>query len=528
MLANNLNNKMKKIYKYFKKINNKLKIDYLIFKVVKYIVYFTPKKIKKKLNLYELREICYFFFEIIVREGLIKKKSFFLFRKLSLIFFKILNFINFGSSRKRKIIGTKKKSIFLDKLNFLEKEIFFYGSFRLNVIFLKILFRNFIINYRKLILNVCYSFPFLPSFLILEFGHFKGYSLKKYFLFFFDFSRLVKLNDQKNFWDNLGPIIKKENLVNFFNRKISSLEEFFSISCISSITTKLILSNRNDFYHFTNLLRKTKFQKKKLFKPKNFLCKIKNYKNLKKILLENKFYLFFKKKKDCFLFYFKSFKNQFFFQPKFREHKAFLEIFQKNINLLFELDKWKKDFSSFILSKPFLNILKSLKNVNFYCLFLFKILHFIYIFKFKILKNLTTAERFLKKFNSINKISFIKIKEGIFRLFNTFNYENHFDKKDENFQFTTLKLIRFIFNSIKIINKKTKHKAYSSKKKLIKLKTKEIKKQKKTFLEKIDDSQKIFESRFSCFLYCLMDLKTENNETKFFEFNEFFFRKTGF
>ena len=79
-----------------------------------------------------------------------------------------------------------------------------------------------------------------------------------------------------------------------------------------------------------------------------------------------------------------------------------------------------------------------------------------------------------------------------------------------------------------MINKKTKHKAYSSKKKLIRLKTKEIKKQKKTFLEKIDDSQKIFESRFSCFLYCLMDLKTENNETNFFEFNEFFFRKTGF
>jgi len=109
MLTPVSNMKIKKIYKYYKKDNIKLRIDYLIFKVVKYIFYFTPKKIKKKLNLYELREICYFFFEIIVREGLIKKKSFFLFRKLSLIFFKFLNFINFGSSRKRKIIGTKKK-----------------------------------------------------------------------------------------------------------------------------------------------------------------------------------------------------------------------------------------------------------------------------------------------------------------------------------------------------------------------------------------------------------------------------------
>jgi hypothetical protein len=522
--------KIENIFKYIKKHNFNLKIDYLIFKVVKYIFYFTPKKIKKKLNLYELREKCYFFFEIINRERLIIKKSFFLFRNFCLIFFKFLNAINFGSSRKRKIIRTKKKekSINLDKLYFLENENFFYRSFKLNIIFLKILFRNFIIDYRKLILDVCYSVHFLPSFLTLESGHLKGFSVKKYFLFFFDFSRLVKINGQKKFWDNLEPIIKKENLVNFFNRKICSLEEFFSISCISSITTKLILSKRNDFYHFINLLRKTKFQKKKLFKTKNFLFKIKKYKNLKKILLENKFYLFFEKKKDCFLFYFKSFKNQFFFQPKFREHKAFLEIFQKNINLFFELDKWKKDLSSFILSKTFLVNLQSLKSVNFYCLFLFKILHFIYIFKFKILKNLTTAERFLKKFNPINKISFIKFKEGIFKLFNTFKYENYFDKKDENFQFTTLKLIRFIFNSLKMINKKTKNKAESSKKKLVRLKIKEIKNQKKTFLEKIDNSQKIFESRFSCFLYCLMDLRTVNNETKFFEFNEFFFRKTGF
>ena len=522
--------KIKKIFINIKKHNFNLKIDYLIFKVVKYIFYFTPKKIKKKLNLYDLREKCYFFFEIIIRKKPIIKKSFFLFRNFSLIFFKSLNFINFGSSRKRKIIWTKKKekSIFLNKLYFSEKENFFYRSFRLNIIFLKILFRNFIINYRKLILDVCYSAPFLPNFLTLDFGNLKGFSVKKYFLIFFDFSGLMKINGQKKFWDNLEPIIKKENLVKFFNREICSLEEFFSILCISSIATKSILFKRNDFYRFINLLRKTKFQKKKLFKTKNFLCKIKKYKNLRKFLLENKFYLFFEKKKDYFLFYFKSFKNQFFFQPRFREHKAFLEIFQKNINLFFELDKWKKDLSSFILSKTILIDLQYLKSVNFYCLFLFKILHFIYIFKFKILNNLTKIERFLKKFNPINQLSFIKFKEGILKLFKTFKYENYFDKKDENFQFTTLKLIRFIFNSIKMINKKTKHKAESSKKKLIRLKIKEIKKQKKTFLEKIDNSHKIFESRFSCFLYCLMDLRRVNNETKFFEFNEFFFRKTGF
>ena len=104
-----------------------MKIDYLIFKVVKYIFYFTPKKIKKKLNLYELREKCYFFFEIFIQKQPIIKKSIFLFKNFIFIFFKSLNFINIGSSRKRKNIGTKKKekSIFVDKLYFLEKETFF-------------------------------------------------------------------------------------------------------------------------------------------------------------------------------------------------------------------------------------------------------------------------------------------------------------------------------------------------------------------------------------------------------------------
>ena len=323
--------KIKKIFINIKKHNFNLKIDYLIFKVVKYIFYFTPKKIKKKLNLYDLREKCYFFFEIIIRKKPIIKKSFFLFRNFSLIFFKSLNFINFGSSRKRKIIWTKKKekSIFLNKLYFSEKENFFYRSFRLNIIFLKILFRNFIINYRKLILDVCYSAPFLPNFLTLDFGNLKGFSVKKYFLIFFDFSGLMKINGQKKFWDNLEPIIKKENLVKFFNRKICSLEEFFSILCISSIATKSILFKRNDFYRFINLLRKTKFQKKKLFKTKNFLCKIKKYKNLRKFLLENKFYLFFEKKRNVFYFTLNPLKTNFFSNLNLESTKLFWKYFKK-------------------------------------------------------------------------------------------------------------------------------------------------------------------------------------------------------
>jgi len=254
---------------------------------------------------------------------------------------------------------------------------------------------------------------------------------------------------------------------------------------------------------------------------------INKFNKLKNLLINENIHLFIRKSNKLKFFPLNFGKMKLVFLTNFKGKNSIINLFQKNLLSLFELERLKMKLSSFFLLKVFIVYLKSLKSVNKYSLFLFNILNILYHLKIKILRILSIIEKKFEK--NLCKLSLIF--QGFKRSFSKFKKISFFNKildfENENVHIAFLKLIRIIINLNKKLSATSKGIKKYNKLYLIRIKNIPEVKHCDKRLENLNDWQIIFEIRLSYFFYSIIDF--DNHVFKNgLELNDYNFRRTGF
>ena len=505
-----------------------LHIAHSFLKIFEYLFFFSPKNIIKRSNLYELRELFNFFLKIFHLEFFREKNAFSIFlKKFANFFFEILNFgyfklknVVWRCNRKNlSKISTKNFNYFFGmilKSSSLGYRLSFFKNFTLifkRWIFGKLTIGLTFLNFIKSSIKHIKSFQFS----YLNGISFPSWSYRKFSKNAFQIELLEKSFQNKNL----------EKIFSFISYAFFSFNEFVNFLYINYIELQIPWDSKEFLLYNSNMLVSSQRKKHKFVNAEKFLIKIKKHKTFKECIQGLNFCLFVEKNFNLGGIFFKSLQYRILYLPKFRIHKILLEIYQKNLNMFFELDQLKKNLVLIAPSKIFMVTTSISKTINNYSLFLFKILHYLYILKFKILNNLFSIEKTSEKGYKHDKYSYMKVKIEVLGVQKTINEFKHLNLKIKNLHFTTIMVIRMLVKVAKKFKKKTALGSKYFKKYLFRIENIESIKQENIFLEKLNYWQKIFENRLNCFIYCFIELKISKVRIKFFEFNEFSFRQIG-
>lgn len=504
---------------------NDLTISY--FKIFEYLFFFSPKRIKKRSKLYELRELFNFFIKIFQMNFFKNYTFLILLKKFTKFFFEILNSSYFKSKNLNHLNKCRTLSrISTQYFNYFFSMITKSSSLGYRLSF----FKNFTIISKKWILGE-HTIGLTPFDIIKSsIKHFKNFQNSYLTGISFLFWSYRKFNNHPSQIELVEKSIQNKNLGEIFsdiNFVFFSFDEFINFFFMEYVELQIPWICKKFILYDSNLITLSRSNIYRLFKAEKFLVKIKKYKTFKSCLRGLNFCLFVEKNFSSKVFFFKSFKYRFLYLPKFKIHNLFLEIFQKNINIFFELDQLKENLVLITPSKFFIVATHTSKKINSYTLFLFKILNYIYILKFKILNNLFSIETTWKNGYNQDKYSYTNVKIGVFGLQKQINDFRYLNLTIKNLHFSFIMVNQLLVTLTKKIKEKIVSQRKDFRKYLFKIKSIESNKQENIFLERLNYWQKIFENRLNCFIYCLIELKYPKVKTKFFEFNEFSFRQIG-
>jgi len=498
------------------------------FNLVRYIFNFFQKKIKKRLILYEIKELYYFLLKIF------KNKYFWnnwkTTHKAYFFFNEILNFVLNCSNE--IIWFSSKKSQYLRYLNYyFSKKIKFSTSilFEYKCLILENFFRNFNLFIRNWILKSNYN-RIRVNLVINQnknFNWFHFYFTKFFFPSFYLSDKLLKKVSQAITWKFFFPKNETKTLFKFLIRKIFFFEDFIVFFAIFSLKKRIFDIKKFVYNFFFDVLKIMKISTFKLFKAKKFLVDINKFNKLKNLLINENIHLFIRKSNKLKFFPLNFGKMKLVFLTNFKGKNSIINLFKKNLLSLFELERLKMKLSSFFLLKVFIVYLKSLKSVNKYSLFLFNILNILYHLKIKILRILSIIEKKFEK--NLFKLSLIF--QGFKQSFSKFKKISFFNKildfENENVHIAFLKLIRIIINLNKKLSATSKGIKKYNNLYLIRIKNIPEVKHCDKRLENLNDWQIIFEIRLSYFFYSIIDF--DNHVFKNgLELNDYNFRRTGF
>jgi hypothetical protein len=499
------------------------------FNLVRYVFNFFQMKIRKRLILYEIKELSYFLLRIFKNNCFcinIWKTT----HNASFFFNEILNFVLNCSDE--IFWFSPKKSQYLRYLNYyFSKKIKFSTSILLQYkcFISENFFRNFILFIRNWILKSNYN-RIRVNLVInqnknFNWSHF--YFTKFFFSSLYLSCKLLKKVSQAITWKIFFRKNEIKTLFKFLIQKIFFFEDFIVFFAIFSLKKRIFDIKKFVYNFFFDVLKIIKISTFKLFKARKFLVDINKFKKLKNLLINENIHLFVQKNNKLKFFPLNFGKIKLVFLTNFRGNNSIIKLFQRNLLSLFELERLKMKLSSFFLLKVFIVHLKSLKSVNKYSLFLFNILNILYHLKNKILRILSGIEKKFEK--NLYKLSLVF--QGFKRSFLEFNKILFFNKildfKNENVHFAFLKLIRIIIK----LNKKLSARSKAIKKYnnlyLIRIKSIPEIKHCERRLENLNDWQNIFENRLSYFFYSIIDF--DNHEFKNgLELNDYNFRRIGF
>ena len=317
------------------------------------------------------------------------------------------------------------------------------------------------------------------------------------------------------------------NFFQFKGQEVSAFEDLFFSFEIYSLKNKIIATNKFIPSILIRFLGDLKIKKKK-FKLKKFLVKVKKTEMLKKILIQSDLNLIGIEKKAPTFFKIALPTSQFLIFPRFKGQKILLQTFQQSLNFLFELEQWNIKLSSMGILKIFNTNIHSSRNTSIFNLFLFKILQFIYILKKKLLNFLFMIEEQLDKvhlktdspFNEFKKPNVLS--KTILGLFNGLTF------KKEIVHFIGLKIIRIILKMVAEMDRKIIFGKKNFKIGLFYTKYRNDINDKIFFLERLNNWQKIFEFRYDYIFISSLDLKPKIFYPSFIQFNEFCSRRVGF
>jgi len=327
---------------------------------------------------------------------------------------------------------------------------------------------------------------------------------------------LIKKFTQAVSWKNFCLENELKAFFPCFIQKIFSLEEFIMCFGISSLKIRVIkFSNLFPFFIY-RILKKIKIENKKVFTSQKFLTKLKNWfgeKNLSVSIQEMY---------KCMVFSYNFGNKNINYSPIFKGNILIIELFHTHLLSFFDLERCEVKLSSVTLLRIFIIDSQSLKYVNKYNLFIFKILNLIYILKIRILDGLFNVEKKFEKIYAKDNNSYTILKEVVL----VSNKISVFKNKNGHIIF--LKLVGFIKKLIRnLYNKSDISKKYNN---LYLLKNKKVSivNRRKNFLKKSNNWQNIFENRMSCFSYLAMDFNTPISIRNLYELNDYNFRRTGF
>jgi len=527
-MLNILKKTMKNINKFF----SIRKFILNLFTFINFFYLFSINKIKKRSYLYELREKLIFLIKIINSNSLFKRILFFPANNHLISFQKIFPCCSYYNEKKFETsdFGKIKLKSFSELWSF-KKEYIILEFYENKANFSEIFVKNYILETRsKILKKLVFKFP-PPSLEISQVG-FKKFSIftkdieKK--LKFYGFSKKLT----KKFFCIFNQSFqnsskKKEFIFKNFKQKIFYLEEFIDFFKIYFMKNQI--NKINQIISFMNLYN---FQKKKsdkkVFESGKFLNKLFNLKKIKKFIFKHPISSQIACKKENKLIFFNFSKNKLLFSPKFKGQKLFLDIFQKNLNLYLEFEKLTIIFSS----SPYLKIiLKSIRpsiNLNVYHLFLFKFLNLINVINSKILNTFFLLyKKFYQSYEKSN-LTCLDIGKITFRLKKSCTFKNLHYFKNENIYLINLKLTQIINNLLGKIKIKTFIKKNKPMLSSFKILMKSQKRPKTKFLKGISNWESLFQNRIKFLLFFFSDSFILKSNIRFFQFNGFDFRGTGF
>lgn len=499
----------------FNLINMNSKI-YLI-KTLRKFVFFSSKNVKKRSILYELREKYCFFLEIFNLKFFFKIFAhYFTHFFYELLEYEILNF-------------KKNLKPILNKIPIFE----YYNNFLLkpekcvSLDAPDFFIRKLILEYRnKMIQNTFSKFSNKDkstSELKKSIKKYGFYLMKKLKVFCFG-EKLINKSFKVNPLET--KCLFKNNLFEFL--KISSKKIFFWEEFLYFLRIKLSTKYGYKLCNNGLIYRPFYFYRTKItFSPKKFLTKIDRCKELKKSLFRNGFYLEFSEKFTIKGSGKKIFNRYLWFLPKLKGHRIFIEIFQRNLNLMFEFERWESKLSSITLLKIFMVNVQSSININTYRLFAFKILNFVYFCRENILKTLKSLEKIFGNARNHIKKTFTDFKKTLSSFRKIYRIERIFNISNGTRIYILLKLTSLINKLISKVTKKTSLTKKNFNFFQINPRQEDDPKKKTFFLKKVKNWQTIFENRFSYLLYSFIDKPIPSFGSIWSELNNFNLRRTG-
>ena len=328
-------------------------------------------------------------------------------------------------------------------------------------------------------------------------------------------------------WSFQNSFKEKKFITNNFRLKFFYLEEFIDFFKIYFMKNQI--NKVNQIISFMNLYY---FQKKKgdkkVFEIRKFLNKLFNLKKIKKFIYKHPTSSLITCKKENKLIFFNFSKNKLLFSPKFKGQKIFLEIFQKNLNLYLEFEK----LTIKLTSSPYLKIkLKNIRpsiNLDIYHLFLFKFLNLMNVINSKILNTFFLLD---KKFYQIYKktnLPYSDIRKITLQLKKPCIFKNLSFFRNENIYLINLKLTQIINNLLCKIKIKTCTKENKPTLSSFKILLNSKKRPKFKFLRVIGNCESLFQNRVKLLLFFFSDSFILKSNIRFFQFNGFDFKGTGF
>jgi hypothetical protein len=498
---------------------------------INFFFLFSNNKIKKRSYLYELREKLIFLIKILKFNFIFKDIFIFPKNNRFISFQKILFYFCYYNEKKfEKSHFRKNKLKSFSELWSNKKEKIIFGFFENKVNFSEIFVKNYILETRSKILKKL-IFKIIPTRHEISQNGSKSFleftkDIKKKLKFYGFSKNLAKKFFSINNLSFQNSFEEKEFFSKNFKQKFFYLEEFIDFFKIYFMKNQI--NKINQIISFMNLYY---FQKKKGYKKvfglRKFLNKLFNLKKIKKFKFKQSISSQIACKKENKLIFFNFSKNKLLFSPKFKGQKLFLENFQKNLNLYLEFEKLTIKLSS----SPYLKIIfKSIRpslNLDFYHLFLFKFLNLINVINSKILNTFFILDQNFFQIFKKTKLPYPDFRKITLRLKKPYIFKNLSYFKNENIYLINLKLTQIInnlFGKMKINPVIKKKPILSSFKMFLKSK----KRQRIKFLIGISNWDSLFQNRIKFLLFFFSDSFILKSNIRFFQFNGFDFRGTGF